>query len=110
LPRTGLDAKHPVGSKDFVGAIEEAMVHRKRFETEHLGSDAGGIAGFQDTEGIAYNFALLFAGRISATNEVTLRVLGWMGGRRRIGQQTEYGLLCWIKSSSSCDCDTPRQP
>ena len=29
-----------VGSKDFVGAIEEATVHRRRFETEHLGSGA----------------------------------------------------------------------
>ena len=29
-----------VGSKEFVGAIEEATVHRRRFETEHLGSDA----------------------------------------------------------------------
>jgi len=28
-----------VGSKDVVGAIEEATVHR-RFETEHLGSSA----------------------------------------------------------------------
>jgi hypothetical protein len=29
-----------VGSKDFVGAIEEATVHRRRFETEDLGSGA----------------------------------------------------------------------
>ena len=29
-----------VGSKDFVGAIEEATVHRRRFETEDLGFDA----------------------------------------------------------------------
>jgi len=29
-----------VGSKDFVGAIEKATVHRRRFETEDLGSDA----------------------------------------------------------------------
>ena len=28
------------GSKDFVDAIEEATVHRKRFETGHLGSGA----------------------------------------------------------------------
>src|SRR5262249_54564333 len=28
-----------VGSKDFVGAIEEATVQRRRFETENLGSD-----------------------------------------------------------------------
>ena len=32
-----------VGSKDFVGAIEEATVHRRRFETERMGSDAWGI-------------------------------------------------------------------
>ena len=31
------------GSKDFGGAIEEATVHWRRFETEHLGSDAWGI-------------------------------------------------------------------
>jgi hypothetical protein len=29
-----------VGNKDFVGAIEEATVHRRRFQTEDLGSDA----------------------------------------------------------------------
>ena len=27
-------------SKEFVGAIEEATVHRRRFETEHLGCGA----------------------------------------------------------------------
>jgi len=29
-----------VGSKDFVGAIAEATVRRRRFETEHLGFNA----------------------------------------------------------------------
>ena len=29
-----------VGRKDFVGAIDEAKVYRRRFETEDLGSDA----------------------------------------------------------------------
>jgi hypothetical protein len=29
-----------VGSKDFLRAIEQATVHRRRFETEELGAEA----------------------------------------------------------------------
>ena len=29
-----------VGSKDFVAVMEEATVHRRRFETEHLSAGA----------------------------------------------------------------------